>query len=250
MISFTDQNIVQVLQHGEISHIKAIGEGISDPQLFQVGKLQAVAKPQLTLFDMYYRKLTFGNIMSSSIVADYMAYKISNYLHFNFVPPTVLRTVVYNEKVQQMALSLYIENTYKPYENYKRSNKLIAFDYIISNYDRNFNNFLLKEIDGQTQEIAIDHGWALRLFSFQEWKLYYYHKCIRKDADGDIYYTPTTHPDKFMLEAEIVDRLKHVLGNSYEYYSLFKDTNITEDVIIKSLQHIKEIYIVNTFNNI
>ncbi len=87
------------------------------------------------------------------------AYLVDRFLGFNFVPPTIIRSI----SGKLGSLQQFVENSLLPMqlgrkgrENIPKEEilKLCIFDYIIGNTDRGFNNYLLKG----NQIYAIDHG--------------------------------------------------------------------------------------------
>lgn len=92
------------------------------------------------------------------------AYLISRFLGFDFVPPTVIKTVNGKEgSLQEFVEDAQVgqEVRYEEIDRYERA-KLEIFDGLIFNRDRHEGNYLLK--DGKI--FAIDHGFSLQLAYF------------------------------------------------------------------------------------
>ena len=96
---------------------------------------------------------------SSRYQSEVAAYILDDLLNFDLVPMTVYREL----QGFKGSLQYFIKGA-KPLrlsEKYKKSHKLILFDYIIQNKDRNVGNILML---GE-REVAIDHGLTIRRYN-------------------------------------------------------------------------------------
>jgi hypothetical protein len=99
---------------------------------------------------------------SSDYRAEIGAYRIDKLLGFNFVPPTVLRMYQDGKKEKKSSLQYFMSQAQQVENSYKKNTKLLVFDYILHNTDRNIGNIMMYN----GKEIAIDHGLALKRRNF------------------------------------------------------------------------------------
>jgi hypothetical protein len=95
---------------------------------------------------------------SSNYRAEIGAYRIDRLLGFDFVPPTILRTIEISNKEKEASLQYFMSQAKHLDESYNKSTKLLVFDFILHNKDRNIGNVMIYN----DSEIAIDHGLSLK----------------------------------------------------------------------------------------
>lgn len=98
-----------------------------------------------------------GSTKAEYIARERAAYLISRFLGFNFVPPTVIKVI----NGEEGSLQEFVEDAEIGFEagdiDKDEITKLIIFDQLITNIDRNKGNYLVK--NGKI--FAIDHGLSL-----------------------------------------------------------------------------------------
>lgn len=232
---------VTALENGEVVEDKGeLGKGASKPHLLELNTelenfptIEAVFKTSIP-----FKLINVGHWWSSFLDAEVAAYRVSQNLRFNLVPPTVFR-----DYHKRGVLQLYVPDAKVPSEDYVKSNDLIALDYLIRNYDRKIDNFLLLTVDGKTYEVAIDHGWAFHSYAVQEKKS----KLIKHNVGGE-HFTPKTHPTRFILSRQILIRMGYYYEHPGKLQLLFDGLNIKKSVINVLKTRMYEILEVNNYN--
>lgn len=192
--------------------------------------LGGVTKSQSIHISPYGIKAVFkvkSHHPSSNYQAEIAAYKIDQLGMFRLVPMTVVRKV----EGKTGSLQYFIRNakTVKGNLEYRRSNNLNVFDYIIRNKDRNESNILLAE----RREIAIDHGLCLKPFNplgqclALSDKVHNFFHIMTHPVRQNILH-PSTHPQLFIPDPVI---LNHLVGWNKEQLMNSLSSLLDEDAI-------------------
>ncbi len=155
-----EEHLLQILEHGEIVAMKAVGRGVTKPQKvtleYEGERIDAIWKTLDRRPDAR---------VSESWEAEVAAYRLSRALGLDMVPPTVARKI----EGDQGSLQLWVDG-YRLYAEAAREGgpatlswsrqvaRMKFFDELIDNPDRHAANYL---VDEDWQLVMIDHSRAL-----------------------------------------------------------------------------------------
>ena len=158
----------KTLSEGELEKQQTLLGGCGGAEFVKVkGDGAGVLKTNEGFTERWFRKYSSPEEGRAQLAKnERAAYLVNLFLGFDFVPPTVIRSV----KGKTASLQQFVENakTYSEhldefhanpdsqhFPGYDRENeKLRFFDYLINNYDRHCGNYLVQG----SKLIAIDHG--------------------------------------------------------------------------------------------
>lgn len=139
-----------VLESGDKSSSKELGGGVNETVFVELkDNGSGVFKPkdgQMFPYRDYYKR-------------ERAAYLVDRFLGFDMVPPTVVRMIdgrigSFQQFIRDARMGSELQEVEHSLLPDKDKVKLFLFDFLISNIDRNGNNFLIKD----NRIYAIDHG--------------------------------------------------------------------------------------------